>query len=123
MSCCKGLQIREIGAIAHENAVKKGFYDQVKERNVGEVIALMHSELSEALEEWRTGRPLTEIRYDGEDPRERNHKPEGFPIELADCVIRICETANALGIDLEEAIILKMNYNKTRPYRHGGKVA
>lgn len=116
----RGLQIREIAAIAHETAVKKGWYDNGP-RNVGEVLALMHSELSEALEEWRSGRPLTEIRY--QETGERLPKPEGFPIELADCIIRLCDTANALNIDLEEAIVLKMHYNESRPHRHGGKIA
>ena len=42
-------------------------------------------------------------------------------MELADCVIRIADMAELLGIDLEGCIRVKMEYNKTRPHRHGGK--
>ena len=53
----------------------------------------------------------------------QNYKPEGFNIEMADAVIRIADLMEALGLNLEAAIKLKHNYNKTRPYRHGGKRA
>ena len=49
-------------------------------------------------------------------------KPEGIPIELADAIIRICDTCGQYGIDLDRAIRLKMEYNKTRPYKHGKKI-
>lgn len=48
-------------------------------------------------------------------------KPEGIPIELADILIRIADTCGARGINLTEALRLKMAYNKTRPTRHGDK--
>lgn len=80
-------------------------------------IALIHSELSEALEEYRNERGPTEIYY------REDGKPEGIPVELADAVIRIRDTAESLGIDLEEAISIKHEFNKTRPYKHGGKRA
>lgn len=41
--------------------------------------------------------------------------------ELADIVIRVCDLAQELGIDLGEAVVAKMAYNKTRPHKHGGK--
>ena len=46
-------------------------------------------------------------------------KPEGVSIELADAVIRIADLCGQMGIDLETAIILKMDYNKSRPFKHG----
>ena len=80
-------------------------------------LALIHSEVSEALEEYRkddiTGR---EIYYNP-----GNLKPEGFGIELADVVIRVLDLAESLGINMEECLEVKMKYNDTRPYRHGGK--
>lgn len=98
--------------LAHQNAIDKGWYEEP--RTFGEMIALMHSELSEALEDHRDGRGFREIYYEGE-------KPCGIPIELADTVIRIFDACGYLGIDLEAAIREKMEYNATRPRRHGGK--
>lgn len=48
--------------------------------------------------------------------------PEGIPSELADVVIRVLDYCEAAGIDLEQEIIIKNEFNKTRPYKHGGKV-
>lgn len=159
----------------HENAVAHGWWEG--ERDIAEIYALIHSELSEALEEYRNGRPMFYI--DG-------GKPEGIAVELADAVIRILDyvaqreffvgpeiykeqiringeklslprlivechsrIVTALvfdeenmspmicfaqtkadiseylsdnGLDLYEIIKIKHEYNKTRPYRHGGKL-
>lgn len=106
----------------------------------GTAIALIHSELSEALEEERAGRPLvwyhctegdpslpcdpadeTEcFQYGHEDVCQyRNQKPEGVAVELADAVIRIADLCGHLGIDLDAVIAEKMAYNAGRPYKHG----
>ena len=100
----------------HENAKSKGWWEQ--EKSFGELIALVHSELSEALEEYRNGNAPNEIVYlkgIGGD------KPEGIPIELADVLIRIFDLCGRYGIDLDEAVRIKMEYNKKRTWRHGGK--
>ena len=108
----------------HQNAKDHGWWDE--ERSFGEIIALCHSELSEALEEYRDGKPM--VYYDcfcDSKVTPCNHqgeKPEGIAIELADCIIRILDYCGHAGIDIEEAIKVKHEYNKTRPYRHGGKV-
>ncbi len=85
----------------------------------------LHCEVSEAWEEIRAGRKPTEIYFEpkGDNAHsQRPDKPVGFPIELADIAIRLADTAKHLGIDLEAAIKMKMEYNKNRPFMHGGKV-
>ena len=81
---------------------------------VPEKLCLVHSEVSEALEDYRVGRLTTTLREDG--------KPEGLPSELADVVIRIADLCGALDIDLQAEVAAKLAYNKTRSHRHGGKV-
>ena len=104
----------------HTTAVEHGWYNDPEtgeriQRNFGEVVALMHSELSESLEHYREGNPLVFI-----DP---NGKPDGMAVELIDCVIRIFDTLHELGVNVEEVLDMKMEYNESRPYRHGGKKA
>lgn len=103
--------------ICHGMALSKGWHDMdLPERSFGDIIALIHSELSEALEEYRAGHDPQEIygQVDG--------KPEGIPIELADVLIRIFDYCGKAGIDLQEAVNLKVKYNETRSHRHGNKV-
>lgn len=109
-------------ATVHGLAVEKGWWSDAKtgepveaKARIPEAIALIHSEVSEALEEYRHDRLDVFVTAAG--------KPEGLPVELADTVIRIFDLCGALGIDLEEAMRVKHEYNKTRPYRHGGKKA
>ncbi len=103
------MDIANIQKEIHSTAVDHGWWDN--DRSFGEVIALIHSELSEALEEWRQGNPHV---------YEKNGKPEGIGIEFADAIIRILDVCEVYGIDIEDCVRRKMEYNKTRPYRHGG---
>jgi NTP pyrophosphatase (non-canonical NTP hydrolase) len=119
-------QINELIKAAHASAAKKGWWDP--EPSFGELISLIHSEASEALEDYRNGRDITEVWYENKelktrlsDPITPNCKPCGIPSELADIVIRVFDACGRYGIDLERAIKEKMAYNATRPIRHGGK--
>jgi hypothetical protein len=94
--------------LAHKTATDAGWYKDPKTgddvaRNFGEVVALMHSELSEALEADRKG--LMDDKLPHRDGRE---------VEFADCIIRILDTAAAMGLDVAGAIIEKNRYNKER---------
>lgn len=122
------LTVSEMVYKAHANAEKHGFWDDPPE--LGTSIALIHSELSEALEEIRQGNPgMWYLRRGtiGGEPAEKmelglpknGEKPEGFITELADAVIRIADLCGYLGIDLAPVIRAKMEYNATRPYKHG----
>ena len=122
------LTVSEMVREAHANAEKHGFWDDPPE--LGTSIALIHSELSEALEEVRQGNPgMWYIKRGtiGGEPAEKmelglpknGEKPEGFITELADAVIRIADLCGYLGIDLAPVIRAKMEYNATRPRMHG----
>jgi len=110
------MTLKELMKKSHETAKKKGWWDKI-ERNFGELIALCHSELSEALEDYRHGRSFREIFY------EPDGKPCGIPTEIADLLIRVADICEAYNIPIEEALKIKLAYNEGRPYRHGNKKA
>jgi NTP pyrophosphatase (non-canonical NTP hydrolase) len=107
------MRINELSAESHGRAVRKGFYE--KPRTVADILSDIHGEISEALDECRAGRMQLWSSIDSNG----YVKPEGFGVELADALIRICDLAGHLGIDLERLIRLKSDYNETRPIRHG----
>jgi len=110
------MEIQDLIDEAHGMAVRKGWHDpDLAQRTFAEECALFHSEISEALEAYRDGHDPAEM-WLGEDG-----KPEGVPAELADVFIRIADTCGARKIDLVTALRAKLNFNSTRPHRHGGK--
>ena len=192
--------LNEFAKEVHANAVAHGWWET--ERDPAEIIALIHSEWSEALEEYRAGRPMVwyavnaDCQMCGDRPViyseicetnncDAGHKPEGIAVELIDGCIRILDFAahekvslefreieplqptlpiliadlhyytsfalnaieksgkiiapsyisvwlgaavyeafryiRAQGLDPEKIMLEKHEYNKTRPYRHGGK--
>ena len=96
------MDFKKIAEDCHKIAIEKGWWD--KPRPVPELLCLIHSEVSEALEAYRKG--------DDVDLTE----------ELADIIIRVCDMAGALDLDIETAVLDKNEFNKTRSYRHGNKV-
>ena len=93
----------------HELAKEKGWYE--RERNPLELLMLIVTELSEAAEAFR------------DDPKAPSKLPEFNQLEeeLAGAVIRIMDMAKYYNCKLAEAITAFHEYNRTRPYRHGGK--
>ena len=95
------VSIADLTRDIHANAKAHGWWDEL--RGVPELLCLVHSEVSEALEAYR------------------NHDKENFAEELADVVIRIFDMAEGLGVDIQAEVLKKHDINKQRSFRHGGK--
>ena len=151
------MTLTDLVRTAHANSAAKGFWDGQRlpgsdalDRaavllTVPEKLCLLHSEVSEALEAYRSGDLLTHGKWreraalDGPEmrcPKCDNGvrgdcadlacptcgylaKPEGLPSELADIAIRLADLCGALGIDLDAEVQAKMAYNATRGRMHG----
>lgn len=120
------MKMNKFAAEVHQNAVEHGWWDE--ERSFGEIIALCHSELSEALEEYRAKRPMVYFVVEMDDGKGGTYlairediiseedfageKPEGIAVELADCIIRILDWYGKEGLDTDalllEACIITM---------------
>lgn len=106
-----GVLVNEACRRQYELCVEKGFYpDDGTPRNFGEAIALVHSELSEALEAHRKNQQDTHLPH-----------RSGVEVELADALWRIFDIAGSLGLDLGGALREKRTINENRPYKHGKK--
>lgn len=153
-------ELNKLAEECHEYSVRQGFWGDIEQdstmeiaidlrRNFGEIIANFHSEISEAWEDYTTGRGMNEIYYEDKyihrigifdqkpgmstgfeineegivthDAFELVKKPCGIPIEFADLIIRVLDACGAYGIDIEEAIQEKRVYNETREFMHGKK--
>jgi NTP pyrophosphatase (non-canonical NTP hydrolase) len=122
------MDIQLLAAEIHANARAKGFWD--KERNVGELLMLVVSELGEAIEAHRSPLPdrgVSTIEADeallltGLDYADwyRRRIKGCFGEEIADAIIRLLDLCGGMEIDIAWHIRAKMKYNATRERLHG----
>lgn len=122
--------INELAKEIHKGNVERGFYED--EKNIGEMLALIHSEVSEALEADRHGFYCKLNRFGlmnlmGQDVDStfknlyQDRIKGTFEEELADIMIRVMDLAAFKNIDLQRHVSAKMRYNSLREYKHGKK--
>jgi len=102
--------INEWTSLIHKLSVEKGWWET---EVIPEKLLLIHSEISEAVEELRDG---TEVTYF------MDKKPCGLIFELIDVIIRTLDVLGFYDCNVEEMLRIKHSYNETRTYRHGGKL-
>lgn len=127
---CAGLN--QSANVIFQNNKEKGFWDN--DRNVGELLMLVTSELGEAMEAHRKGKfadlkqyyEISNKEWADKSPIEKKEKycfeklvKDTFEDEIADAVIRLLDLSAGLGIDLEKHINEKVKYNKLRERLHG----
>lgn len=126
LDLCQGLN--QSAGIINQNNRQKGFWDG--DRNIGELLMLVTSELGEAMEAHRKGRFADWNMYnrdaDGNittiDVKSfESHIKDTFEDEIADAVIRLLDLSAGLGIDIERHVRDKVKYNETRAHLHGKK--
>lgn len=101
-----------LSVVAYKNARDNGWWDK-GDRNIGELCMLMVTELAEAYEAYRNNNA----------PDDKLPEFPGLHVELADCIIRILDYCGREGIPIGLLVQKKMEFNKSRGYRHGGKQA
>jgi len=128
--------LNKLATEIHENTKSKGFFDS--EKNIGEMLCLIHSEVSEALEADRKNHyckisasmlaGLADKDYGisfNDEKRSSEHfeslVKNTFEDELADVVIRVLDLCAFKGIDIESHIKAKIRYNSGRQHKHGKK--
>lgn len=127
------MEIKKMMKEIHQTAVEKGFWEDKETKNMGELLMLCVSELGEALEAHRKDKFANIKQFNAERQTTpfheksttiqafENNVKDTFEDEIADTVIRLFDLSEGLAIDLETHIRLKLEYNKTREYKHGKK--
>ena len=102
-------EINYLSSLCYQRSFESGWYidvatDKPRETDIPKSLCLIHSEISEALEAHR------------KDLRDEKlpHR-SGLEVELADAIIRICDLAGSLNLNLGAALAEKLEYNRTRP--------
>ncbi len=136
----EGMTLDELIQHCHRTAKDKGWWDdhaEGDERVFPEKAMLMVTEISEAVEHWRQKRMggiqeifivepdggVTDVTHHPNPQINKNTKPDGALVELADVLIRILDLCGRFDMNLSKAVALKMRFNELRPFRHGGKRA
>lgn len=112
---------------------EKGFW--VEDQNIGEKLMLIVTEVGEAMEAHRENKLTPKFAYTFNNPVKegivgeyhegpiesvfKEYVKDSFEDELADTIIRLLDLCGARGIDIEWHIKNKLDYNKTRPHKHG----
>lgn len=126
-------QLNALAGEIHRRNIAKGFFEEKK--NIGEMLALMHSEISEALEADRksrychneNGSPIkvflaAESMEDADFVEWYSDNVKGtFEEEMADIFIRVMDMCGYKNIDIVSHVHAKMRFNATREYKHGKK--
>lgn len=131
MEDIRSLEINELIDLSHGTAKEKGWWPEDKERSFMECLMLIVSEIAEAGEEYRKFGTAPEMMIYNDSAnktfdrclQDLGYKPEGIAIELADALIRMADLCGRHSIPLNRALKMKLEYNKGRPFRHGGKLA
>jgi hypothetical protein len=96
--------------LSHQNAVLHGFYDTTEDNHVGIKLMLVVTELSEMFEAFRRDKNIS--------PDEHCPPFTNEEVEIADAIIRLYDYSGWRNLRLGPALIAKMEYNKSRPYKH-----
>ncbi len=113
--------LAEMTAEVVANNKAKGWHDSPP--SLPECMMMLVTEAAEAVEAWRRWgtEDRTDALADSYGDELFNRKPEGLGSELADIFIRLLDDCYLFGVDLEAEFDRKMAYNRSRPFRHGGK--
>ena len=118
------MKIKDLCKEAHSISKEKGFYDlfdngDIKPRNSSELLMLIVTELSEACEALREKNRQVYLKELGNKEILSKWEKDTFEDEIADTFIRLADLCGAMNIDIEWQIKKKLEFNRTRPYKHG----